>query len=516
MSLSRRILFGAAASWFSRGVTILLGLVLMPVLFRTLPKEELGLWLLIGQSWATLGILDFGFGVTLTRRIAFAKARSGTDPSSPLNSGSLDELADLAATGVRLYRILSLVSFAVPLVLGFFYLRSLALESIALPEVWLAWGLLCLSQALSVWATPWTCLLQGVGHVGWDALIGTFVNALALVAQIVVALCGGGLVALATVAAAGALAQRVAILGFAKRKRPELFALRGRWRGEVVKSMAPLAWRAWLTGVGAVLVLQTDQLFIAKFEGTRELPAYRASYVILLNLNMIAVTLASSSAVFVAHLWKGGEPAIIHDIVIRNLRTGLFIMAAGGAWLLALGPHFFDLWLGSGNFVGYPILLTFFVMLFLEAQCYITSTASRATEDEAFAFSSMLSGVLKILFSLLLLEPFGLLGVALGTLFAQLTTNHWFMVLKSMHRLKLNMKEHMLRVIAPTTAIFALVWLGTTGIKHLPFPWSAVLKVALSSVLATSILFGFSWKLLLSPSNRTQILGSLKLGIRIE
>jgi len=47
MSVSRRILFGAAATWFSRGLTILLGLVLLPVLFRHLPKEELGVWLLL-------------------------------------------------------------------------------------------------------------------------------------------------------------------------------------------------------------------------------------------------------------------------------------------------------------------------------------------------------------------------------------------------------------------------------------------------------------------------------------
>ena len=66
MSVTKRIAFGAAASWFSRGVTILLGLVLMPVLFRHLPKEELGVWLLFGQSWAAMGILDLGFGVTLT------------------------------------------------------------------------------------------------------------------------------------------------------------------------------------------------------------------------------------------------------------------------------------------------------------------------------------------------------------------------------------------------------------------------------------------------------------------
>jgi len=55
MSVTRRIAFGVAASWLSRGITILLGLILLPVLFRHLPREELGVWLLLGQSWLRWG-----------------------------------------------------------------------------------------------------------------------------------------------------------------------------------------------------------------------------------------------------------------------------------------------------------------------------------------------------------------------------------------------------------------------------------------------------------------------------
>ena len=61
----------------SRGLQILVGLILLPVLFHALPKEELGIWLLFGQSWAAMGILDLGLTVTLTRRIALAKGKGG-------------------------------------------------------------------------------------------------------------------------------------------------------------------------------------------------------------------------------------------------------------------------------------------------------------------------------------------------------------------------------------------------------------------------------------------------------
>src|SRR5688572_27729914 len=277
MTLTKRIAFGAAASWLSRGITILLGLLLMPVLFRHLPREELGVWLLLGQSWAALGIFDLGFGVTLTRRIAFAKGKSGSDPNAPLTDETLLEIADLVATGVRVYRALAVFAFAFSFCAGFFYLRTLDLSSVSLTNVWLAWGVLCLSQAFMVWATVWTCLLQGVGYIGWEALLASFINALALLAQIVVVLFGGGLVSLAAAAAAGVLLQRYVVLGFTRRKRPELFALRGQYDARLVRNMTPLAARAWLTALGAAMILYTDQILIASLKGAAELPAYRAA-----------------------------------------------------------------------------------------------------------------------------------------------------------------------------------------------------------------------------------------------
>lgn len=510
MSTTKRIAFGAVASWISRGLTIVVGMVLMPVLFRTLPKEELGVWLLLGQSWATLGVLDLGFGITLTRRIAFAKGRSGSDPNGALTDETRTEIADLVATGLRIYRALATLSFAVAFGLGFFYLRSLALDAVALPSVWTAWGVMCLSQALAVWASPWTCLLQGVGYVGWDAILGSFVGALTLIAQIVVALCGGGLVGLAAVAACGALTQRAAILGIARRKRPELFHLRGTWRGASFRSMMPLAFKAWLTSLGLMLVLSTDQFFVANMEGASELPAYRAAYVIFLNLNMLSVTVAAASSVFVAHLWQAGDLVQVHRIVIRNLRLGLFIMAAGGGCIMGLGARFFDLWLGPGNFIGHPILAVFFALLMLEAQCYIVATASRATEDEAFAPWAVAAGGGKLVLSWFLGQRFGLLGIALGTLIAQLCTNHWFMVFRGLRRLRLGLRAHVVGVVMPVGVLFVFTFAFAWAIGRVSSQWPAWLAVAAAVLAAGCLLLIAIWNSVFESSQRTRLLRRMR------
>ena len=306
-----------------------------------------------------MGILDLGFGVTLTRRFALAKGKSGSHPDATLTPAALHEIADLVAAGRRIYRFMALGVFLVSWALGFFYLRNLELVGLSHTTVWLAWTILCICQALTVWATVWTCLLQGVGYIGWDALIASLFSAGMLIAQIIVVLCGGGLIALATIAAVSLLFQRAMTRWFGLHRRPELFSPPGRWNPNVLKGTSGLAFRAWLTSIGLVLVLNTDQLFIAKMQGAAELPGYRAGYLVLLNLNMISVTFASASAVFISHLWQSGELREVQRIVIRNLRIGLSVMACGGACILALGPLLFDLWLGPGNFIGYPIMAVF-------------------------------------------------------------------------------------------------------------------------------------------------------------
>ena len=360
MSVARRIAFGAVSCWVSRCATIVLGLLLMPVLFRHLPREQVGVWLLLGQSWAMLGILDLGFGVTLTRRIAFAIGKSGSDPGLPLTAATVREIANLIQTGRQVYRGLAIGAFAVAFGTGYFSFHGLHLSTVSLSAFWLAWGVLCLAQALGVWASVWTCLLQGVGYVGWDALLATLMNSLTLSAQIIVAYSGGGLIGLAIVAASGALAQRFLIFSLAQRKRPELFAIRGSWEPAFLKSIAPVALKAWVTSLGLAVVMNSDQFFIAGLQGASQIPAYRAAYLVFLNLEMIAVIFASNSSVFITQLWQAGALAQVHRIVNHNLRLGLVIMVTGGACILALGHRLFDFWLGPGNYIGTPVAVVFF------------------------------------------------------------------------------------------------------------------------------------------------------------
>jgi len=509
MSTSRRIVFAAASHWFSRGVTIVLGLLLMPILLGHLPKEEVGIWLLLGQSWAVLGVLDLGFGVTLTRRIALAKGKSGGNPDTPLTPESLEEIADLVAAGRRISRWMAVGVFLISWSLGFIYLRNLDLHSTSHAAVWIAWTILCASQGLTVWATIWTCLLQGLGYVGWDALLVTAINGLVLLGQIMAVLLGGGVVSLASIATVGVMAQRLIIRGFAARRTPELFALKGRWNPAVVQGMPGLALRAWLSSLGTVLVFNTDGFFIASAEGAENIPAFRAAFLVVLNVHMLATVLSQSSFVFISQLWQAGQHEEVRAIVQRNLRLGLGFMICGGTAIFFAGESLFNVWLGPSNYVG-PVTVAVFVLLFiLEQQAFIISTGCRATDYEPFAAWMMVGGLLKLLLAFPMMQWLGLLGLALATLIAQLTTAHWFVTQHGLARLGYPWSRYIKSVLLPSVMIFCtavgLCWM----VARMTSAASDIVRLILVSVPAGVVLLISFWFLAVNQNVRHRILSRL-------
>ena len=485
---------------------IVLGLVLLPVLLANLPKEEVGIWLLLGQSWAVLGVLDLGFGVTLTRRIALAKGKSGGNPDVLLNEVSVAEIADLVATSSRIYRYMSAGVFLVAWSLGFFYLHHLELSSISSTTVWTAWTILCACQALTVWATPWSALLQGVGHVGWDAILATIINALTLVVQIVSVIQGGGVVTLASIATVGVVAQRVVIRGFTSRRNPELFALKGKWNPGVLLGMPSLALRAWISTLGGVMVMNTDGFFIAAAEGAGNIPAYRAAFIVVLNVHVLAGVFAQSSSVFMSQLWQAGQREEVRRIFERNSRIGLCLILCGGAAIIFSGKSLFDVWLGPGNYVG-PLIVGLFVLLFvLEQQSLIISTSCRATDCEPFAGWMMAGGLLKLALAVPLMKWLGLVGLTVATLVAQLSTAHWFVMKRGLQRLEFPFSTYISRVLVPCLIVFVVACVLTKLSVVATSNQEGWLQLVVASTASGAVLIVAWWLLVLQPHHRHRIL----------
>ena len=399
--MKRSIAFGSAASWCSRLVGILLNIILLPVLLKKLDQEEVGIWILIAQTAAVLSFLDLGFTSALTRAMAFAHGAS-SGRSSP-REGRTSEMATILRTGQILFRCVALVALIISISAGIFYLYTLKLHTTPWSVAALAWIMMSAASALLLAITPATSLIIATGYMGWDAVITAASTVFSLGLQIIIVFSGGGILGLASVSALAAVLQRAAFIWFVRWKfGSDNTGKSGRFDLRLLKEWRPLALRAWLTGIGTLLMYNTDQFFVSSSLGAFDLPSYRAAYLALLNLHSCAGILSLASAPFVAHAWVRGEIEVVRALMRRSATFGVLTFAAGAGFILGSGNALFTAWLGAGHFVGNTVLLILAANFLLEQQDFVTTTSSRATGDEAFTASSLIGGGLKIGLALIL------------------------------------------------------------------------------------------------------------------
>lgn len=519
MSASKRIAIAVAFSWLSRTVTILANLFLLPILFRFMGKEELGLWFLLGNSQAFLGLLDMGIAPTLTRHIALAKGKSGADPGVELTDESKQHIGDLVVTGRIILQWLAVAVFFIAWASGYGLIGQLELKEVSPQTVFWAWTLMCVGYAVGVWVSYLDCWLAGIGYVGWDSVIMAAVSLLTILSSIGAVLLGGGLLMLAVISVVSGLIQRFAILGFIRWRAPEVLAIPGKWNAELAKAMVKPSLYCWLTSLGMFLILKTDQYFIALVSGTKEIPSYNAAYQLASNLRNIAVSFSLASSSFLSQMWQAGELTAIHKIVIRNCRMGLIIMGCGVSFLLISGKEVTNLWLGENVFVGYEVLATFCVMFTFEVQNVCLMYSARATENEEYALSSLGAGVLNIIFTLMLIKPLGLWGVAMGTLLSQMLTNNWYAVYKPLLRLRLSFKDYTNQVLLLWLLALIFSLLNSFMVKdsliinNYSSPWTTVIITAAVCGFIFSVTL---WTMILSKQQKDKIFRKLKHFLRRE
>jgi hypothetical protein len=180
-------------------------------------------------------------------------------------------------------------------------------------------------------------------------------------------------------------------------------------------------------------------------------------------------------------------------------------MLCACALVITAGKSLFNLWLGPGNFVGYRILAIFLIYETLEAHSYIISTSSRATNDEPFGFSSLAAGILKVVLAALLIAKNGLFGLALATLIALLSTNHWYMVWRGINRLRIPLAEYLKDVVIP-----ALIWssaaLVLAGVTAMVLNEASDLMKLSAAATAVGIIFVLAlFRLVMTQNERASV-----------
>jgi O-antigen/teichoic acid export membrane protein len=410
VDLRKRVLFGTISNYAGQLVNFATLFFLTPFILHRLGVTAYGLWVLIGSVVAYGSLLDLGIWGAVIKYIAEFRAQ-----------GETDRAASLVATALRLYTLLGLVVVALSAVLAPVIPRIFNVE--AGQRSTAAWLVVLMGLGVGIslpGLTPMSILrgLQRYDVVNLIFISTTLFSALASVAAL---LLGGGVIGVVLANISGTLVTLVLGSWSVRRIAPEI---RFGWGGadrRLIRLVFSYSWPLFVRDVAGRLQTKTDEITIGVFLPVQFIAPYnlarRLSEVThLLTRQFMRVLLPLAS-----ELHAENDRARLRLLYTAGTRLTLAISIVICCILILLARPILTLWVGeayagAGSLVAILALASFIATSQWPAGAVLQGMA----RHRVLAVTSLCSGVANLILSVALVRPFGLTGVALGTLIPNL------------------------------------------------------------------------------------------------
>ncbi|MDD6210996.1 MAG: O-unit flippase-like protein [Bacteroidales bacterium] len=426
------------ATWnfIATGLRIASGIVVLPLILRLLPQEELALWTIFLPFGSMIYIMDFGFSQTFMRNITyifsganelrkegFTKIGHTCEPNYSLLKGTIRSMN-------LFYGVLSFLFFLIVITAGTFYLLSI-LSSYPYNHniILIAWALYVVVISVQLYTLSYDSLLQGRGMIRQNKKI----LILSQLTQIVVAsaclIAGYGLISMVY----GQLSSLIINRLFAhkafydKSLRSHLKNVNPVSPKQLLKIVSPNAVKVGITALGSFLVARSGVFIASYYLPLSDIASYGIT-------QQVVDILAGLSAVWFNTFYpRITQFRLINDIsgvkrlYIKSKIFYFILFGCGSVFLLLLGNPVLSLIDSKTFFVSAPLFaLALFVALLSNNQAIATNMLLSKNEVPFFK-ASIISGLGTIALLFLFLGPLHmqLTGVFLAPGIVQSIYQNW-------------------------------------------------------------------------------------------
>ncbi|MEW6329968.1 MAG: oligosaccharide flippase family protein [Pseudomonadota bacterium] len=400
----------AAANWLAFLFVAAVSFFLSPIIVRSLGNSAYGVWSLLVSVVGYLGLLDFGVRGAVTRYVAHHHAVGDSEGSSLIVSAGMVLFLFLGFVAILLSGVVAYflpVLFNVP--------ESLVGDS----------RLVLVVGGLTVAATLVGAVFAGIvtGLERFDVSSGTeiVVTAIRSVTILLALNAGYGLVALGCIHLASSVLYGVAARIAVHRLYPELQL---RFRVDLrphIRTIFSYSMFLSVIHVMGIVVYYSDALVIAAFLPVSAVTFYAIAGNLCEYAYKVAGSLSKMMTPRVSALTSMGSENV-SDEIVNTARIATLATAPIAATFWFRGESFINLWMGAdyGPAAGEVLRVLAFVVWLGGARSVAAAAIIGVNKHRnlipAFAFEA----VCNLLLSIALVRPFGLVGVAIGTLIPSL------------------------------------------------------------------------------------------------
>lgn len=387
-------------------ISVVAGLIVSPIVVKSLGSSQYGIWVLVVSLTGQMGLLDLGVQSAV---LYFVARHVTTRDYKSLNRLVSTAMAIFAGAGVLVLLITGVLSFF----FGAIFDVPLASRPSAQTALWLSG----IGLAIGFPITVFNGVLAGLQRYDVMNIINAACLIVRSVATVLVLRAGHGIAAVAGVHVAVTLIGRVATASFAFRLCPELRVLPKEVSREATKEIFGYASLAFLIHVALQLSFYCDSLVIGIFISTAAVTTFAIAGNVVEYLRQFigSVTriLNPAAAGYEAREDKEG----LRRLLILGTRNTL-VITFPLLWFFGLrGGEFIGLWMGaeyggpSGNvllilLIGQGVALAMFT-----ADALLYGTARLGYNAKLHLWE----GITNLVLSVILVQYYGVYGVALGT-----------------------------------------------------------------------------------------------------
>jgi len=478
----RTIVRNVSTRYLAIAVEMIVGLAVLPFNVAHLGQSAYGLWMLAGSITAYFSVLDLGYSGALVKFVAQYRARRDV--------GALNEIL---STTFYMFAAFGVVTYVVAAVLALYLGRLFHLtpEQAHLGRIVLL--VTTVNVAVGTAFSVFGAVINGFQRYDLNNIVGTCSSVLTSAVNVAVLLAGYGLVEVVIATTTVRVLTYWVYRANAYRVFPELRLRVRSFRRGRLKEVTTFSVYMLLIDWSNKLNYSVDALVIGVFLNTSAVAIWS-----------VGQRLAETTQRLTNQLNDVLFPTLVdHDAASRQERlqkiflvgTRLSIATvlplAGG--LLLLAPVLVRAWVGP-EFAGSVVvvrLLAFTVIV--RVACATSNTLLKATgRHQLVAFTNAATSLVNLSLSLIAVAPFGLAGVALGTLLPVCCTSALILFPAGCRRVELPVS----RVLAE--AVWPALWPGAVMaafvVVTLPFVGESLPAVA-AELAAAATVYGVTFLL---------------------
>jgi len=231
---------------------------------------------------------------------------------------------------------------------------------------------------------------------------------------------------------------------------------------EIVRRLKATSLATLGSTVGLLMTFNTDNFFLAHYVGLGIVANYSIAYRLAFMIPTFCNPFYNAIYPRFVNALKDSDHQGVRKF-FGMIRLNHFLAAGLAIGIILFGKRVIDLWVGPGHYIGTAVVGIFVAMFVLDNISYPHGyTLLTKNKTTILMYMSLASGVLNLVVTVFLARAYGAVGIAAGTLVAQVATHNLLLPFLSVRNLNYGILEYLRLTVLPVACvwlIFGVIWI---------------------------------------------------------